>query len=154
MSETLPGFPVSDAGSAVAANDRLSSLLAASGWIVVLVDDFAAFREWERLNNQADNKLGDPVALRAQMREYWDRATIDVLPVIAWAVRSRAGEPDEVVPIVPWQMRLGPPDEIVPQRTMFRLTSESLLDEDERRFLSRDGILRRKLEWYAERVRT
>ena len=151
MSENLPGFPVSNTSGT---GDRLSSLLASTGWIVVLADDFSAFREWERLNNQAENKLGDLVALRAQMREYWDRVTIEVLPVIAWAVRSRAGESDEIVPIVPWMTRIGPPDEIVPQRTMFRLSSESLLDEDERRFLSRDGILRRKLEWYAERVRT
>ncbi len=152
MSETLPSVRDSMTTTAAASGDRLSSLLAASGWIVVLVDDFAGFRDWERLNNQLENKLGDPVALRAQMREHWERVFIEVLPVIAWAVRSRAGESDEIVPIVPWLMRLGPPDEIVPQRTMFRLTSESLLDEDERRLLSREGVLRRKLEWYAERV--
>ena len=152
MSETLPSVLGANTSDAAVSGDRLSSLLAASGWIVVLVDDFAGFREWERLNNQLENKLGDPAALRAQMREYWERVFIEVLPVVAWAVRSRAGEPDEVVPIVPWLMRLGPPDEIVPQRTMFRLCSESLLDEDERRVVSREGVLRRKLEWYAERV--
>ena len=72
--------------------------------------------------------------------------------MIAWAVRTRPGESDEIVPIVPVEMRVGPLDEVVPDRTMIRIASMSFLDEDERRFLSRDSVLRRKLEWYAEKV--
>jgi hypothetical protein len=35
---------------------------------------------------------------------------------------------------------------------MIRIASMSFLDEDERRMLSRDSSLRRKLEWYAEKL--
>lgn len=132
--------------------DRLSSLLAASAWIVVLVEDFVGFREWERLDNQLRNKLAEPAVLRPQMRELWERVHVEILPVIAWAVRARAGESDEIVPIVPAQMRIGPFDDVMPDRTMIRIASMSFLDEDERRMLSRDSSLRRKLEWYAEKL--
>lgn len=132
--------------------DRLSSLLAASAWIVVLVEDFVGFREWERLDNQLRNKLAEPAVLRPQMRELWERVHVEILPVIAWAVRARAGESDEIVPIVPAKMRIGPFDEVMPDRTMIRIASMSFLDEDERRMLSRDSSLRRKLEWYAEKL--
>lgn len=134
------------------AGDRLSSLLAESAWIIILVEDFVGFREWERLDNQLRNKLAEPAVLRPQMRELWERVQVEILPVIAWAVRSRPGESDEIVPIVPAQMRVGPFDEVVPDRTMIRIASMSFLDEDERRFLSRDSFLRRKLEWYADKL--
>lgn len=132
--------------------DRLSSLLAESAWIIVLVEDFPGFREWQRLDNQLRNKLAEPAVLRPQMRQLWERVQVEILPVLAWAVRTRPNESDEIVPIVPSQMRVGPFDEVVPDRTMIRIASMSFLDEDERRFLSRDSIIRRKLEWYAEKL--
>ena len=134
--------------------DRLGSLLAESTRIVVMVDDFVGFREWERLDNQLRHKLADAETVRPQMRELWARVTVEILPVIAWAVRSRAGEADEIVPIVPAQLRIGPFDEVVADRTMIRIASLSFLDEDERRLLGRDSVLRRKLEWYAEKMET
>lgn len=132
--------------------DRFGALLAESAWIVVLTDDFAGFREWERLDNQLRNKLADAPSLRAEMRPLWEQVHVEILPVIAWAVRSRPDEPDEVVPLVPTAMSLAPIDDALDGRTMVRLASLSFLDEDERRFLSRDGHLRRKLEWYHEKV--
>ena len=53
---------------------------------------------------------------------------------------------------VPDAMRIAPIEEVLGTRTMVRLASMSFLDEDERRFLTRDGHLRRKLEWYHEKV--
>lgn len=135
-------------------DDRLGALLAESAWIVVLTDDFAGFREWERLDNQLRNKLADAQALRAEMRPLWEQVHVEILPVIAWAVRSRRDEPDDVVPLVPDAMRIAPVEEVLGRRTMVRLASISFLDEDERRFLSRDGHLRRKLEWYHEKVQS
>ncbi len=131
---------------------RFGSLLAAEGWIVLYVDDFAGYREWERLANQVRNKLANPNDLRDQLRDLYARVFIEVLPVIAWAVRSRDGESDEIVPLVPWMNQVGPADEIVTQRQMIRLASFTFLEEDERRLIIRDGMLRRKLEWYAEKV--
>ncbi|MBL8701414.1 MAG: hypothetical protein JNK67_23755 [Alphaproteobacteria bacterium] len=139
-------------GSVAAVPSRFGALLAAEGWIVLYVDDFSIYREWERLANQIRNKLANPAELREQIRDLYGRAFVEALPVLAWAVRSRAGESDEIVPLVPWMNRVGPADEIVTQRQMIRLVSVTFLDEDERRMLTRDGILRRKLEWYAEKV--
>lgn len=131
---------------------RFGSLLAADGWIVLYVDDFAAFREWERLANQLRIRLGNPAELRELMRDLHGRVFIDVLPVIAWAVRTRGTESDEIVPLVPWLNRMGPADEIVTERQLIRMASITFLDEDDRRALTRDGVLRRKLEWYAEKT--
>lgn len=131
---------------------RLGSLLAAEGWVVLYTDDFTGYREWERLANQVRNKLANANELRDQLRDLYARVFIEVLPVIAWAVRSRAGESDEIVPLVPWMNQVGPADEIVTQRQMIRLVSFTFLEEDERRLVVRDGMLRRKLEWYAEKV--
>ncbi|MBM3523967.1 MAG: hypothetical protein FJX57_13505 [Alphaproteobacteria bacterium] len=131
---------------------RFGALLATDGWIVLYVDDFAAFREWERFANQLRIRLGNPAELRELMKGLHDRVFIDVLPVIAWAVRTRGGESDEIVPLVPWMNRIGPADEIGTERQFIRMASISFLDEDERRALTRDGVLRRKLEWYAEKT--
>ena len=65
-----------DAGVERRGGDRLSSLLAESAWIIVLVEDFVGFREWQRLDNQLRNKLDEPAALRPQMRELWDRVQV------------------------------------------------------------------------------
>lgn len=135
-------------------SDRLGALLAETGWIVVLTDDFGGFREWVRLDNQIRNKLGDVAALRAAMRPLWEQVHIEILPVLAWVVRSRPNEADEVVPLVPDAMRIAPVDEVLGTRTMVRLASMSFLDEDERRLLVRDGMVRRKLEWYHEKVQS
>lgn len=132
--------------------DRLGALLAETGWIVILTDDFMGFREWGRLDNQLRNKLGDAAELRAAIRPLWEQVHVEILPVLAWAVRSRPNESDDVVPLVPDAMRIAPIDEVLGTRTMVRLASMSFLDEDERRLLSRDGMLRRRLEWYHEKV--
>jgi hypothetical protein len=132
--------------------DRLGALLAETGWVVVLTDDFGGFREWQRLDNQLRNRIGDAAELRSEMRALWEQVHVEILPVIAWAVRSRPGEADDVVPLVPDAMRIAPIDEVLGTRTMVRLASMSFLDEDERRFLARDGMVRRKLEWYHEKV--
>jgi hypothetical protein len=132
--------------------DRISSLMAAQGWIVIFTDDYAAFREWERLENQFRNRMGDIAELKKAMAKFHDQVMIEILAVLAWAVRSRPGDADEVVPIVAWQSRLGPPDDIVANRQMIRMASDRFLDEDERRFLVRDGMVRRKLSWYQDRI--
>jgi hypothetical protein len=134
--------------------DRLGALLAESAWIVVLTEDFLGFREWERLDNQARNKLAEPAAVRDAMRPLWEQVHMQILPVVAWAVRSRPGESDEVVPLVPDAMRIAPVDDVLGTRGMVRIASISFLDEDERRLMSRDGVLRRKLEWYHEKVQS
>jgi hypothetical protein len=132
--------------------DRLSGLINASGWIVILVDDFHSFREWERLQEKIDARTGDGAQLRQEARPLLESVHVEILPILAWAVRTRPDDPDEIVPLVPWNSRVGPPDDIVAERHMLRMTSLSFLDEDERRLLTRDGIVRRKLEWYADKV--
>lgn len=135
------------------ASDRLHSLTPASGWAVMLVDDLHAWREWQRLESRMRGRAGDEDAasLKREIAELQKSLEVEIRIVVSWAVRSRPDQDDEVVPLVPVETRLTAADAVEGRLQVVRLLSFSWLDEDERRFLNRDGVFRRKLEWFADK---
>lgn len=137
----------------VIAAERLHSLTPATGWAVLLVDDLHAWREWHRLESRARGRSDDPdaAALKREIAELHKTLELEVRLVVSWAVRTRGETDDEIVPLVPIEARLVPADAVEGRLQVVKLLSFSWFDEDERRFLNRDGVMRRKLEWFADK---
>lgn len=143
----------SDSSSVAIASDRLHSLTPATGWAVLMVDDLHGWREWQRLESRMRGRGGDEDAasLKRELAELQKTLEVEVRLVVSWAVRSRPDQDDEVVPLVPVETRLAPADVVEARLQVVRLLSFNWLDEDERRFLNRDGMFRRKLEWFTDK---
>jgi hypothetical protein len=143
----------SSSESVVIASERLHSLTPASGWAVMMVDDLHGWREWQRLESRMRGRGGDEdaAALKRELIELQKTLEVEVRLVVSWAVRTRPDQDDEVVPLVPVETRLITADAVEGRLQVVKLLSFSWLDEDERRFLNRDGMFRRKLEWFAEK---
>ena len=144
--------PETSSASSIAA-ERLHSLTPATGWAVMMVDDLHGWREWQRLESRMRGRAGDEdaAALKRELLELQKTLELEVRLVVSWAVRSRPDQDDEVVPLVPVETRLMTADAVEGRLQVVKLLSFSWLDEDERRFLNRDGVFRRKLEWFADK---
>ena len=137
----------------VVAAERIHSLTPATGWTVMLIDDLHGWREWERLESRLRGRSDDPDAgtIKREIAELYKTVELQVRLVVSWAVRSRPDSDDEVVALVPTEARLVPADAVESGLQIVKLLSFSWFDEDERRYLIRDGVLRRKLEWFADK---
>ena len=144
--------PEPEAGSVAA--ERLSSLTPTEGWVVMMTDDLHGWRNWLRLESRLRGRSGDEdeiADVKKEIAELVKQVELEFRPVIMWAVRSRADQDDEVVPLVPTDGGLVPADAVEAGKQVIKLASWVFLDEDERRFVLRDGVLRRKLEWYGDK---